>query len=60
MKQFEIIRTIGDLTIFYGVMGAVVGVTAWGRTREKIAGATDGLASAIGTLAQQGVKALRK
>lgn len=34
-RDFEIIRTIPDMTIFYGVFGAVVGVYAWGRTAEK-------------------------
>jgi len=37
-RDFEIIRTIPDLTIFYSVMGAIAGVYAWQRTKEKVAG----------------------
>jgi hypothetical protein len=37
-RDFEIIRTIPDMTVFYGVFAAVVGIYAWGRTAEKKAG----------------------
>jgi outer membrane lipoprotein SlyB len=37
-RDFEVIRTIDSLTIFYSVMGAICGVAAYGRTREKLAG----------------------
>ncbi len=55
-RQFEIIAKIPDLTVFYGVAGAVVGVYAWKRTEEKLAAPPAGLpgvmGSAIGTLAK--------
>jgi hypothetical protein len=47
IRQFDVIRTIPDLTVFYGVMGAVVGVYAWGRTVEKKAASNSGSAEVI-------------
>jgi len=60
-KDFDIIRTIPDMTIFYGVMGAIVGVYAWGRTKEKTAssgasGAIETLANAASTVIKKAVK----
>lgn len=57
-RDFEIIRTIPDMTIFYGVFGAVVGVYAWGRTAEKKAaaasgGAPEAIAEAIGAVVKK-------
>lgn len=51
-RDFDVIRTIPDLTVFYGVMGAIVGVYAWQRSREKIAGTSlpDALTQATGAI----------
>lgn len=60
IRQFDVIRTIPDLTVFYGVMGAVVGVYAWGRTAEKKAaaasGAPEAIAEAIGAVVKKVAK----
>lgn len=55
-RDFEIIRTIPDMTIFYGVMGAIVGVTVWNRTKEKIAGVPDALVQATGAIIKKVTK----
>lgn len=57
-RDFEIIRTIPDMTIFYGVMGAIVGVYAWQRTKEKIQGADipGALAQATGAIIKKVTK----
>jgi hypothetical protein len=41
LGNFEIVRALAELTLFYAPLGAVAGVTAWGRTQEKIAGLQD-------------------
>lgn len=46
-RDFEIIKTIPDMTVFYGVFGGVVGAYMIGRTKEKIA-AAGGVPEAIG------------
>lgn len=59
-KDFDMIRTIPDMTVFYGVMGAIVGVAVWGRTSEKksatAAGAPDAIAEALGAIVRKAVK----
>lgn len=59
-RNFDVIRTIPDLTVFYSVMGAVVGVYAWGRTVEKKAGinsgVTEAIAEAVGAVAKKVTK----
>ncbi len=59
-KDFDIIRTIPDMTAFYLVMGAVVGVAVWNRTQEKkaaaSAGATEAIAEAIGAVVKKVAK----
>jgi hypothetical protein len=60
IRQFDVIRTIPDLTVFYGVMGAVVGVAVWGRSMEKRAatnsGSADAIAEAIGAVVKKVAK----
>ena len=57
-KDFDIIKTIPDMTVFYGVFGAIVGVYAWGRTVEKKAGVStaDAIGDAIGAVIKQAKK----
>lgn len=55
IRQFEIIRTIPDLTIFYSVMAAVAGAAVIGRTVEKKAGVSTvgAIGDAIGAVIKQ-------
>jgi len=51
LRQYDIVARIPDLTVFYGVAGAVVGVYAWRRSDEKLAGVAGGvkaIADALG------------
>ena len=59
-RNFDVIKTIPDLTVFYGVMGAVVGVYAWGRTAEKKAGVATGAPEAIAETIGAVVKKITK
>jgi len=58
VRDFDIIKTIPDLTVFYTVMGAVTGVYVWQRTKEKLAGANipDALAQATGAIIKKVVR----
>jgi hypothetical protein len=58
-RDYSALSRIPDLTIFYGVAAAVVGVSAWGRTREKLAGVA-GPVSSIANAATAIAKAVRK
>lgn len=55
-KDFTVISRIPDLTIFYGVAGAAVGIYAWRRTDEKKAG----IAGPLTTIASAVSKAVKK
>ena len=61
LRDFEIIRAIADLTVFYGVMGGVTGVYAWRRTTEKITGvASAPVPDALAQAARAATKAITK
>lgn len=47
VRDYTVISRIPDLTVFYGVAAAVVGVSAWGRTKEKLAGAAGPLSTIV-------------
>ncbi|MCA0404842.1 MAG: hypothetical protein LCH39_01650 [Proteobacteria bacterium] len=54
-RDFSVIARIPDLTVFYGVAGAAVGIYAWRRTDEKklgIAGPVISIANAATTIAK--------
>jgi gas vesicle protein len=57
-KEYEVIKVIADLFVFYTVMGGVVGVAAWGRTAEKKAGVStaDTIAETIGAVIKRAKK----
>jgi outer membrane lipoprotein SlyB len=56
-KDFEVIRTIESLTIFYATMTVVTGVAAWGRTKEKVQGvAGASVGGLLGGLINKAVK----
>jgi hypothetical protein len=59
LRQYDVIARIPDLTVFYGVAGAVVGVYAWRRSDEKLAGVAGGVQS-IGEAIKRVVKGVKK
>jgi len=58
-RDFTVISRIPDLTVFYGVAGAAVGIYAWRRTDEKKAGLA-GPVSSITSAATAIAKAAKK
>ena len=56
VRDYSVVARIPDLTIFYGVAAAVVGVSAWGRTKEKLAG----VAGPLSTIVDVVSKAVKK
>lgn len=57
LREFDVVARIPDLTIFYGVAGAVVGVYAWRRTTEKVASSVpEALGGLIGKAIKKGAK----
>lgn len=60
-KEYEVIKSIADLIVFYTVMGGVTGAAVWGRTKEKVAGvagpaALETLAGAAGAVLRKAVR----
>lgn len=58
LKEFEIIKAIADLMVFYIVMGGVTGTAVWGRTKEKLAGVnnSEAMSEAIGAMVKRVAK----
>ena len=54
-KDFDIIKTVPDMTAFYLVMGAITGVAVWNRTKEKLAGVNNSqaISETIGAVVQK-------
>ncbi len=60
VRDFETIKAVADLLVFYTVMGAVTGTIAYGRTKEKLAGVSDGAGAIAETLAAAVKKVVKK